>query len=795
MKSKTSFLKVALSIVIFLVFSTLTTVYAEETTIQITYTSSTVSMTQGETHIIEISTEPNDATGVLSGALSGTDWAEWSDSNRTITLTPPEDITGNFLGTLTFTHPDFENSESVDISVTVNPSYSAPTGITPISNTIDLTTVPNAGINFQLTATGGTGDGDVTFTQVSSWPSGITLTSGGVIGVLPNAPHGTHTLVLTATRGDLTSANLSFTLTLLPATNQLLHLWVIPAGQSGFEVYRAGTGWVADSGNYIDMNFSYGQTFGQIANQIPPVRRTGYVFNSWRLINHNGPQITNDHTLTNGTFLFAHFVPISDINITLNANGGAWAGIATSSRSIPLSHGQTLLSWQNANPAAAQINPTRTGYEFVGWFLGNTRDEVTVSSSTFTANAVLNARWRPIAVGGVGITNVTFSTNGGTWRTGGSANRTYTVRQNQSLSSLGIVSFEALDIVPVRTGSTFLGFRNVVNQNTFLISSNVGFSNITVEAIWSSEDTVSIVFNPNGGFWPGGTISSETRNIARGQNIISHFGQTLNNFIPTPSRSGFNFIGWYVGNTPFTSNTIVNNNLTITARWESVNLPPQAQPPVTPPWASPGLTPGTVPPQTPSNIPPQVTGGFTDVLQNQWFFNYVTRVSQLGIFQGTSAGVFSPNLNMTRAMFVQAISNFHRNGIGGVTLFGQPFVDVSPGSWYYEPIAWAANSEIVRGIGNTQNRVFAPNSNITREQIAVMLFNYANFSTINLPTNVWAVEFADQSEISEWAAIAVSALNSAGVITGRPGNLFDPLASATRAEVAAIFSRFEQFRH
>ena len=746
---------------------------------------------QGGSEVLGITTTPADA----AGSMSGIPWANWDNTARILTLNPPSNVSGSFSGTLTFTHDDYTTA-SLAISVTITASYTAPTSVSPLSHTVNLANVPASGSGIHLNTVGGSGTGNVTFNQVGNWPTGVSLTPGGFLQVHNNAPHGTFTLNITLTRGTSTSSNIAFALELLPAANQILNLWVPPQGQSGFEVYRPGTGWVADAGHTTHIYFTAGETFGQVAHRIPQVRRQGYVFLNWRLVNSNGTQITNDHNLTDQLTLFAHFTPMDTISVTLNANGGGWTGVAAgNSRIIPLAHGQTLLSWQNLNTTVAPINPTRNGYEFVGWFVGNTRDEITLGVSTFTANTTLNARWRPIVAGVSGVANVTFSPNGGTWRTGGFANRTYAVRHGSSLSALGIASFEALDIVPVRSGFTFLGFRNVANQNTFLINTNIGFTNITVEAVWSSADSVNLIFNPNGGSWPNGAILSETRAIGRGQNIINYFGQTLNNFISTPTRAGFNFMGWYIGNTQFTSSTIVNNNTTVTARWEVFGSGGANQP--APPWASPGLTPGTVPSPAPGgqvNVPNPI-GGFTDVLHGQWFFDYVTRVSQLGIFQGTSAGVFSPSLNMTRAMFVQALSNFHRADMSGVTQFGVPFGDVSVGTWYYAPVAWATNSEIVMGFGNLQNRTFATHANITREQIAVMLFNYANFARIVFPTNIWTLEFADQNNISDWASVAVSALHSAGVITGRPGNLFDPQAPATRAEVAAIFSRFEQFRN
>jgi hypothetical protein len=102
-------------------------------------------------------------------------------------------------------------------------------------------------------------------------------------------------------------------------------------------------------------------------------------------------------------------------------------------------------------------------------------------------------------------------------------------------------------------------------------------------------------------------------------------------------------------------------------------------------------------------------------------------------------------------------------------------------------VEWAADMGIVTGIGNN---MFAPNANVTREQMAVMLYNYINFKGISLPVNNIPAAFADEGEISSWAINAVKSIQAAGIISGRPGNLFDPQATATRAEVATIFARF-----
>ncbi|MCL2610164.1 MAG: S-layer homology domain-containing protein, partial [Defluviitaleaceae bacterium] len=330
------------------------------------------------------------------------------------------------------------------------------------------------------------------------------------------------------------------------------------------------------------------------------------------------------------------------------------------------------------------------------------------------------------------------------------------------------------DMVPTRTGFTFGGFRQTNNQNTFTVTTNVTTSTVSLEAIWTSTDQVNLIFNPNGGNFPGQT-GSRTFRIGRGQHISGYFGQTIDQLAGIPTRSGYTFAGWYVGNTntAFTVTTSIDVNTTVNARWTANDLPGWTAPPT---------------PTPPVSPPPTLPTTFNDVHQGQWYFNYVNTVSSLGIFQGTGNNQFSPNVNMTRAMFTQALANLHNANTAGL---GTTFSDVGNNVWYTGPITWAFNSGIVQGTGDGR---FNPNANITREQIALMLFNYANFAGVTLPTTGWTGNFNDANQISPWASIAVEALHAAGVITGRPGGTFDPQAQATRAEVAAMFARFAQFR-
>ena len=166
-----------------------------------------------------------------------------------------------------------------------------------------------------------------------------------------------------------------------------------------------------------------------------------------------------------------------------------------------------------------------------------------------------------------------------------------------------------------------------------------------------------------------------------------------------------------------------------------------------------------------------------------------------GIVHG-DAGRFNPQGTMTRAMFVQVLYNLEGSPVGDAVP-GVPravgddrpytrFTDVPEGVWYYDAVIWAAESGIVSGV---DVGVYAPDSAISRQEMAVMLSNYAEFKGIDIPVHRAMPVFADQTNIASWALAASSVLSEAGVISGS-NNEFAPQRTATRAEVAQIFKNF-----
>ncbi len=180
-------------------------------------------------------------------------------------------------------------------------------------------------------------------------------------------------------------------------------------------------------------------------------------------------------------------------------------------------------------------------------------------------------------------------------------------------------------------------------------------------------------------------------------------------------------------------------------------------------------------------------GSFGDVSGSAWYYSAVDFVTRRGLFQGTSDGVFSPNVGMTRAMFITVLGRYA--GVdAGSWVGGHAFSDVPSGSYYAGYAAWAYERGIIEGDGSSD--VFSPNKSITREQVCTILARFASAMGISLGGSS-SVSFTDDGSISGWARDSVYALSRAGIVQGRDTGAFDPRGCASRAEAAAIIQRFD----
>ena len=257
---------------------------------------------------------------------------------------------------------------------------------------------------------------------------------------------------------------------------------------------------------------------------------------------------------------------------------------------------------------------------------------------------------------------------------------------------------------------------------------------------------------------PGSTVTFNTNGgDAIDNQRVNHNGRVTR---PTdPTRDGFVFEGWYADSafvTQFDFNTQITGNITIFARWTE-RIPP--------------------------HFPDDWQNPFVDVNNNDWFYNYVRYVFTNNLMQGVSPTEFVPNAPTTRAMFVTVL---HRLA-GSSTANGESqFVDVASGTWYNEAVAWAAANGIVLGVSETE---FAPHLEITREQMAAMVYRGLHIFAPNSFATQMHFIFEDADEISPFANNAIQTLANMGIMQGNSDGTFNPQGLATRAEVAAVLQR------
>ena len=199
--------------------------------------------------------------------------------------------------------------------------------------------------------------------------------------------------------------------------------------------------------------------------------------------------------------------------------------------------------------------------------------------------------------------------------------------------------------------------------------------------------------------------------------------------------------------------------------------------------ADPPVNPGG---GTPSE-PEEPTWPFTDVTEgDDWFYDAVAYVYENGIMAGTSETTFEPGMLLDRAMAAQLFYNLE--GKPAVT-GDSAFSDVASSHWAVDAITWAAENEVVAGIGGN---LYDPDSNVTREQFAQMLYNYAQYKGYDLTANGDLTQFPDDGSISFWAETALSWANGNDLINGHENGTIDPKGSTIRAQAASIMANFDQ---
>ena len=178
------------------------------------------------------------------------------------------------------------------------------------------------------------------------------------------------------------------------------------------------------------------------------------------------------------------------------------------------------------------------------------------------------------------------------------------------------------------------------------------------------------------------------------------------------------------------------------------------------------------------------TSAFSDVKTSAWYHEDVQYVSENGLMKGTGENLFSPDATTTRGMIVTILYRLEGEpSPTGVC----PFQDVASGKYYEKAITWAAESGIVSGFSAD---TFGPDQNITREQMAAILYRYATYKKYDVSTAGDLSKFPDADKVSSYAVDAMKWANAAGLINGSNDGKLYPAGNATRAQVAAILTRF-----
>ncbi|MDR1117089.1 MAG: InlB B-repeat-containing protein [Oscillospiraceae bacterium] len=495
--------------------------------------------------------------------------------------------------------------------------------------------------------------------------------------------------------------------------------------------------------------------------------------------------------------------------VTFDPNGGA------------LAEGDVSPVTVKENEIIALPGAVKTDYRFAGWY-----DEMGVyvggAGDSYKAirNVTLTAKWTEEDVDPVTYT-VTFEPNGGTLA-------------EEAVSPV-TVGEGTLIYLPAaaRTDYSFAGWYD--EEDVYAGDAGDIYEvtkDITLTAQWTEiaepPDMVAVTFDPNGGTLAEGAVSPVT--VKKGTDIT----------LPAATRANHTFNGWLDGTTNAGvggASYTVTGNVTLTASWtdNSGQTGPVGPTGPTGPTGSSNPTDeeiddddialsgmfslmwldvesddGIVYYYEEDNI---IFVPFCFVIEGKiyffgnplieyfvkpnpkefsdiaghWAFDNILFTASREAFQGYPGGEFRQDIPMTRAMFATVLARMALADVSGYE--SRVFDDVDPDSWFGPAVAWALDKEIVLGDGNNK---FNPDSNITRQEIALMIVRFLKYMGIALPESDFS-PFEDENLVSGWALDAVLEIQKYGVVEGKPGNLFDPQANSTRAEIATILYRIIKF--
>lgn len=191
-------------------------------------------------------------------------------------------------------------------------------------------------------------------------------------------------------------------------------------------------------------------------------------------------------------------------------------------------------------------------------------------------------------------------------------------------------------------------------------------------------------------------------------------------------------------------------------------------------------------------IPVQIGAAMIDFKDtaSHWAREYIGKLAARGVVNGMGDNYYQPDASLTRAQFLTMLSKTIY-GLDPSQSASAGFTDVPATEWYYNYVNWGYANGIVNGIDEV---TFAPNANITREQMAIMLSNFARSTELVLPETGAGTSFTDSAAISPWASESVSKIVSSGIMSGYPEGNYNPQGKATRAEAAKVIYKMIEIR-
>lgn len=180
---------------------------------------------------------------------------------------------------------------------------------------------------------------------------------------------------------------------------------------------------------------------------------------------------------------------------------------------------------------------------------------------------------------------------------------------------------------------------------------------------------------------------------------------------------------------------------------------------------------------------------FVDVPDNAWYYDAVKYVNENGLMAGTSANTFAPDRTTTRGMIVTILYRLEGSPNIENEIWGYPFKDVDANAYYATAVYWARMNGIVAGYSD---ELFGPNDTITREQMATILYRYAQYKGYDTTAKADLSRFTDTAQVGSYAVETIRWANAEGLVNGTSATTLTPKGSATRAQAAVILTRFCQ---